>query len=116
MASTNTSMIPASVTNSQEQSDQLNIIFAEFLEKEVRLREACRQIDLLSQRVKATSVRYERANQCGNKAFRISLRFQLATLEGMQTVYFKYAAKQENMLQVIGENFAFAMNANVNGS
>ncbi|KAK2158234.1 hypothetical protein LSH36_174g03078 [Paralvinella palmiformis] len=55
----------------------------------------------MGQKIEFLQVRYDRAFQAHERSFRYTYRLQLATLEGMRNMYYEYACRRADELEVI---------------
>ena len=61
---------------------------------EKRFTKCCQQIDFLESKLDYLQVRFARAVEAGDHPFLYTLHLQIATIEGMRNVYYRYAEKK----------------------
>ena len=83
-------------------------VLAKFHFVDTKFRKACQQLHLLNQSIERTEIRYERAQSASALPFRYMLRLQLATLEGIQNMYYEYACQCADKLDTLQEQLIAA--------
>ena len=63
-----------------------------------KFQKACSQVILLNNKIVDANIRYNRANQQGNKVFLYSGRLRLMTLEGVRNTIYEYAARLADVI------------------
>ena len=66
-----------------------------------KFKKACRQIIILSHRIKDKQTRYDRAYTKNQRVWRYSLRLQLAVLEGMRNMFLEYAYRRADEIEAL---------------
>ena len=74
---------------------------------DVKFKLACNQLRLLNSRISIVQKRYDRANSQQKRSFRYSIRIQLCVLEGTRNMYYEYASKLADTLDLLRSRMGY---------
>ena len=66
-----------------------------------KFRTSCHHIRMLNRQIELIQIGYDRAFSAERRTFRYSHRLKLATYEGMRNMYYEYACRRADQLEVI---------------
>ena len=66
-----------------------------------KFKRACSNILMLNQRIEDKQARYSRAYRINQRSWRYTLRLQLATMEGMRNMFYEYAHRHADELEIL---------------
>lgn len=85
-----------------------NKLLAKFRFVDKKFQKVCEQLKILSRRIEGVEVRYNRACAANALSFCYVLRLDLASLEGIQNMYYEYACCCAEKLEALQEEMIAA--------
>ena len=77
----------------QDNMAQAAASYQDFFHLEDKFNSVCKQLKLVNSRITELQTRYDRAASENRRSFRYILRIHIVSLEGVRTMYYKYAVQ-----------------------